>query len=88
MVDEDELEERIRRRAYSIWLEEGKPERRDKDHWEMAKLAIAHQDALATTLLPPQPDRPEPIEAIKNQAEFPTLVDQGEGQGPAEKDWK
>ena len=31
-------------------------------------------------LKPLEPERPEPIEAIVNQGEFPTLTDQGEEQ--------
>ena len=53
-----------------------------KEHWELAEYAIAQKDGLATMLLPPVPPQPEPIEAIVNQGEFPTLVDQGEGEAP------
>jgi hypothetical protein len=60
--DEKELEERIRLKAYEIWLEEGRPQGRDKEHWELAKFAIAQQDGLSATLLPPEPPRPEPVE--------------------------
>ena len=83
-----ELEQRIRERAFRIWLEEGKPEGRDKEHWDLAKLAVAHEDGLASTLAPPAAPAPEPIEAVKNQGEFPTLVDQGEGLAPAERSWR
>ena len=78
--EHDELEQRIRERAYKIWFDEGCPDGRDKEHWELAKRAIAEKDGQAATLLPPQP---EPIEAIENQGEFPTLVDQGEGHNPS-----
>ena len=88
MVADAELEQRIRERAYQIWIDEGRPNGRDKEHWELAKVAIAHEDGLEATLLPPQPSEPEPIEAVKNQAEFPTLVDQGEGISPTEKTWR
>jgi hypothetical protein len=84
MVD-DELEQRIRERAFQIWIEEGQPEGRDKDHWELAKFAIAEQDGQALTLVPTAPPGPEPIEAVKNQGEFPTLTDQGEGMTTIEK---
>jgi hypothetical protein len=55
-------------------------------HWGLAKLAIAQQDGLAAALLSPEQTipTPEPIEAITNQGEFPTLVDQGEGLSPTE----
>ena len=35
------LEERIRRRAYQIWEEEGKPSGRDVEHWIRAVLELA-----------------------------------------------
>ena len=34
---EKELDERVRKRAYEIWLEEGQPEGREVDHWFRAK---------------------------------------------------
>jgi hypothetical protein len=86
--DEKELEERIRLKAYEIWLEEGRPQGRDKEHWELAKFAVAQQDGLSATLLPPEPPRPEPTEAVKNQAESPTLTDQGEDQAPGKNRWR
>ncbi len=80
MADDNELEQRIRERAYQIWIEEGQPDGREKQHWELARFAVAEQDGLASTLVPPAAPSPEPIEAVLNQGEFPTLVDQGEGQ--------
>lgn len=80
----DDLEQRIRERAYKIWLDEGQPEGRAQEHWEIAKLAIAEEDALPQMLKSPRLPGPDPIEAWTNQAEFPTLVDQGEGLPPAE----
>jgi hypothetical protein len=85
MADDGELEQRIRERAFRIWLEAGKPEGCDKEHWELATLAIAHEDGLASTLAPPASPMPEPLDAVENRGEFPTLVDQGEGLAPAEK---
>jgi hypothetical protein len=35
------VEQRIRERAYRIWLEEGCPEGREKDHWDMATELVA-----------------------------------------------
>jgi len=59
MADNDEiktdLEERIRERAYKIWLDEGKPEGRHLQHWELAKLAIDEEDALPQ-MVKPAPD--------------------------------
>jgi len=81
---EEQLERRIRDRAYHIWLEEGRPIGRAEEHWRLAEFAISEQDGLPTTLVPPAAPQPEPIEAVLNQAEFPTLVDQGEGLSPVE----
>jgi predicted subunit of tRNA(5-methylaminomethyl-2-thiouridylate) methyltransferase len=35
------LDQRIRERAYQIWLEEGRPEGREKDHWDVATELVA-----------------------------------------------
>ena len=35
MPDRD-LEQRIRERAFFIWVEQGRPEGRDKEHWQQA----------------------------------------------------
>ena len=40
------IEQRIRERAHKIWEDEGRPEGREAAHWDLAKLAIAEQDAL------------------------------------------
>jgi len=40
------LEQRIRERAYRIWLEEGQPEGRANEHWRLAEFAVAKQDGL------------------------------------------
>ncbi len=34
-------EEKIRAKAHEIWLAEGKPEGKEKEHWEMAIAALA-----------------------------------------------
>lgn len=41
MVDPDKKEDLIRREAYLIWLAEGKPEGRDKEHWAEAECLVA-----------------------------------------------
>jgi hypothetical protein len=40
MSNDTDLEQRIRVRAYELWLEEGKPEGKDKGHWERAQAEI------------------------------------------------
>ena len=37
-----DIEQRIRDRAYRLWLEEGCPDGRDKDHWDMATELVAN----------------------------------------------
>ena len=45
-------DERVRLKAYEIWLQEGQPEGRDHYHWAMAREAIGHEDAYISTLQP------------------------------------
>jgi len=80
------LEQRIRDRAYQIWLDEGCPEGRADAHWDMASELIAIQDNHKLTLKPLRDaqhvgSRAEPVEpllSVENAGEFPTLTDQGE----------
>jgi hypothetical protein len=44
MPNDDEIDQRIRERAYLIWLDEGRPEGRDKQHWEIAREAIEREN--------------------------------------------
>ena len=37
----EDLEEQIRRRAYEIWEESGRPEGMESEHWEQAAREIA-----------------------------------------------
>ena len=85
--EEGKLEQRIRERAYRLWEEEGKPEGREADHWQRARQLVAIEDNPEATTLPNPaaagrpagpPEPIEPLEAVENQGEFPTLTDQGE----------
>jgi hypothetical protein len=40
----NDTEQRIREHAYQIWLEEGCPEGRDLDHWDMAIALVSFED--------------------------------------------
>jgi Protein of unknown function (DUF2934) len=42
-----EKEDRIRRRAHEIWEQEGRPEGREKHHWEQASREVEGQPAKA-----------------------------------------
>lgn len=86
----DDLEQRIRERAYRLWLDEGRPDGRAEAHWDMARELVAIEDRQQTATKPNPAaasrdrtfhERPvEPMEAVENQGEFPTLTDQGEEQ--------
>jgi hypothetical protein len=59
------LERRIRERAFQIWIEEGQPRGRDKEHW-----LIAEAELTSGTSPPLQPDQPiEPIGEIAQAQE-------------------
>ncbi len=78
-------DERIRRKAYDLWVEEGQPDGRAEQHWQMAREIIATKDSYGDTTIPVgdtlEPPV-EPAEALENTGEFPTLTDQGEMQPP------
>lgn len=84
---EGDREQRVRERAYRLWLEEGRPEGRADDHWDKASELVAIEESYRDTLKPnpteafensPTGEPVEPIEAVRNLGEFPTLTDQGE----------
>lgn len=89
----DDLEQRIRQKAYELWEEDGRPHGRDAEHWERARFLVgieSNPDAgqLPNPMIedrekgyttPPPPTPVEPIEALENQGEFPDrFADQGE----------
>lgn len=47
-----DVEQRIRDRAYAIWLEEGRPNGRDADHWFQAERAILAEAATVADVAP------------------------------------
>ena len=47
---EHDTEQRIRMKAYELWLLEGRPEGREARHWEMAKEFIAREETRAELL--------------------------------------
>jgi hypothetical protein len=84
MVDR---EDKIRKRAYHLWIDEGMPEGRESAHWELASELVAIEEN-ADTMLLPNPLKPgeetapdevaEEAFLMENLGEFPTLTDQGE----------
>jgi Protein of unknown function (DUF2934) len=81
----DSLEQRIRDRAHRIWLDEGQPDGKAEARWELARMAIALEDAKPQMQKPVTSETSEPIDAWVNQGEFPTLTDQGEQHAPGER---
>ena len=82
----DDFDERVKQRAYRLWVEEGCPEGRSDVHWDRARelVAIEENQKLATKPVPradaTSGEPVEPIEAVENAGEFPTMTDQGEEQ--------
>lgn len=85
--EDRERQERIRERAYRLWEAEGCPEGRAAVHWDEATelVAIEENQRLATTPVEhsmdnigPTGEPVEPLEAVRNLGEFPTMTDQGE----------
>ncbi|MCJ8142248.1 DUF2934 domain-containing protein [Ancylobacter sp. A5.8] len=78
----------IRERAYRLWEQEGRPEGRAESHWSQAKEMIAIEEGLPETLKPVKArgEPVEPIEALTNAGEFPTLTDEGEMTIPGKAD--
>jgi len=89
----NDIEQRIRERAYRIWEEEGRPNGRAQEHWDRARFLVGIEDNPDAAKLPnpiiedrekgfntpPPPTPVEPIEALENQGEFPDrFADQGE----------
>jgi hypothetical protein len=59
------LERRIRERAFQIWIEEGQPIGRDREHWLMAEAEL-----VSGTSPPLQPEQPiGEIEQAQEQAQ-------------------
>ena len=86
---QEELEQRIRERAYSLWEADGRPEGRDLEYWERARELIAIEEHPNAALLPnpmthagaePAPGTTvEEAEIQENLGEFPDrFADQGE----------
>ena len=82
----DDHEDRVRERAYRLWQQEGCPAGRESDHWEKARELVAIEENYKLATIPvgessdlgPTGEPVEPILAVENAGEFPTLTDQGE----------
>lgn len=45
-MDTEQLERKIRERAYRIWVDEGRLEGRHLEHWQRAKREVAEESAV------------------------------------------
>lgn len=75
----DAWQDRISARARVLWTEAGEPEGGPEHYQEQARelLAIEENPDAAHKPVRAAPDA-EPMIAVENQGEFPTLTDQGE----------
>jgi hypothetical protein len=82
----DDREQRIREKAFQLWLEEGQPEGQQDRHWELASELVAIEDSQMDATIPVAEAKAgepvEPIEALENTGEYPTTTDQGEMEIP------
>jgi len=84
--DDRAMERRVEERARHLWESEGRPKGGAGQFRDRARQLIAIEDnPHAATEPVPDPPRQtggdrgaEPLEAVENQGEFPTLTDQGE----------
>ena len=83
--------ERVRQRAYQIWIDEGRPHGRESVHWDMARelVAIEENQTRTTKRVRRQPadkeiaaDRAEPTKPAAAMGEVPTMTDTGEQTYP------
>jgi hypothetical protein len=68
----DDFDDRVKQRAYRLWVEEGCPEGRSEIHWDKARelVAVEENQTLAT-------------KPARSPGEFPTLRNHGERSAPA-----
>jgi hypothetical protein len=83
--------ERVRQRAYQIWIGEGRPDGRESIHWDMASelVAIEENQTKTTKRVRRQPadkeiaaERAEPAKPAAAMGEVPTMTDTGEQTYP------
>ncbi|MDQ0391485.1 DUF2934 domain-containing protein [Labrys monachus] len=77
--------EKIREKAYELWILEGRPHGRDLVHWDMARELVAQEEGLDATLLPINPNEEveDAVAALDNEGESPGLTDQGKDDSDA-----
>jgi hypothetical protein len=85
----DDFNERVRQRAYRLWVEEGCPEGRSDVHWDKARelVVVEERQKPATKADAPAEEAGGPAEpsgAVERAGGFPISTDQGE-ERPAPK---
>jgi Protein of unknown function (DUF2934) len=58
------MEERIRARAYQLWVEEGRPHGREHEHWERAKRLIEEDERESKSSKAPASPAPAPADTL------------------------
>lgn len=53
MPDNENLEQRIRERAFQLWIEQGQPEGKENEHWEQARTEIEGQKEKSEKIVTP-----------------------------------
>ena len=64
MTSDVDQEQRVRERAYKIWLEEGKPHGHSKEHWAQAEKQLAEEENVEPETKGVAPSSPGPYEDI------------------------
>lgn len=70
-MDHRDREQRIRERAYQIWVQEGRPEGRAEAHWEEARELEGQAEVSPGATRPNPAGREESAEASGHPAERP-----------------
>ncbi len=80
-TDFDAWAYRIAARARLLWVDAGKPEGGPERFEQQARELLAIEEVPDAATKPVKNDpQAEPLIAVENQGEFPTLTDQGEEQ--------
>ena len=86
LPSENSWDDRVRRVAHMLWLDEGSPDDRADDHWRIASEMVARQEHAERSALPPYGDDDEaPVEEaamLENLGEAPGLDDQAKDGDP------
>lgn len=81
MALSDKAEREIRKIAYSLWVRDGQPDGRDREHWEAAKELWAYQSARHEEISV-GPEQAQPGHQAGNESGAAALDDRAE-RGPA-----